>query len=81
MAKIRVSDIDNVGLVNDIEPKVISIQIGVEDKEGDKFKSDLADSEYELLIWMLKDKENVKAMFTSMRRRKAQLGKSRKELV
>ena len=82
MAKIRVSDIDQISLVNEIEPKVINIALGVENKmsESDTYfciKADLCDIDYELLIWMLSDIENIKAIFSSMRRRKAQLGISK----
>ena len=77
MAKIRVSDIDKTSLVNEDLPKFINIHIGIEDKEGDHFNADLSDDEYDLLYWMLLDIENIKAVMSSLRRRRSQLGKSK----
>lgn len=79
MAKIRVSDISKDNLVNDAEPKFINIHIGIEDKEGDHFSADISDDEYDLLKWIISDVENVKAALTSAKRRRAKLGKPKKE--
>lgn len=82
MAKKRVCDICGEE-VNQEQPKIISIRQYIEDENIEKDNNpsrefDACDQCMELSVYSWDNQENIKAMFLSIKQRRARLGKPRK---
>ena len=78
MATIRICDITEERM-NEKEPKKIVVGYHVEDDNAPDKCYEVSDEIYELFKWVWDSEDNIKALFTSIKKRKAGLEKKEAE--